>query len=201
MPKLSEEAMSARRMHIIAAAEQCFAQVGYRATSIPDICKAAGISVGALYTHFASKEAIVEAMAETSMRSKLETFRAAAPQHSLRQARYLLDIVRQLQGESGQRAARLDLDLWSEATRNPRLAKLIQASLRQMLNQLQTVVRQSQDDHELNPDLPARSVAHILLAVGLGLEVQRALGLGAGTRGVQRAVDALLNGRWHPHDR
>ncbi len=199
MPKLSEEAMAARRAHIIDAAERCFAQAGYRATSIPDICKAAGISVGALYTHFASKEAIVEAMAEASMQAKLQSFQAAPAKHSLRQARYLLDIVRQLEGDSGQRAARLDLDLWSEATRNPRLAKLMHASMGQMLAQLQTVVRQSQSDHELAADLPARGVAHVLLAVGLGLEVQRALGVGGGARGLRKSLSALLEGRWRPH--
>ncbi len=198
MPKLSEEAMAARRAHIIDAAEQCFAQAGYRATSIPDICKAASISVGALYTHFASKEAIVEAMAEASMHAKLQSFEVVPPKHSLRQARYLLDIVRQLEGEPGQRAARLDLDLWSEATRNPRLAKLMRASMGQMLAQLQTVVRQSQNDGELAADLPARSVAHILLAVGLGIEVQRALGVGGGARGLRKSLAALLEGRWHP---
>lgn len=44
------------RAAIMDAALSCFAQSGYDATRIRDIAQAAGVSEGALYRHFASKE-------------------------------------------------------------------------------------------------------------------------------------------------
>ncbi len=46
------------RDHILAAAEAEFTGTGYAATRMADIARRAGMSVGALYRHFDSKEAI-----------------------------------------------------------------------------------------------------------------------------------------------
>ncbi len=48
---------------ILAAARELFMQHGYRAVSISDIVKAAGITRPTLYYHFADKEALYAAMA------------------------------------------------------------------------------------------------------------------------------------------
>lgn len=44
------------RTRIIKSAQKLFVDKGYHSTSIPDIIKAAEVSTGALYHHFASKE-------------------------------------------------------------------------------------------------------------------------------------------------
>ncbi len=46
------------RSRILVAAETSFATGGYEATSVDAICHAAGLSKGAFYHHFASKEAL-----------------------------------------------------------------------------------------------------------------------------------------------
>ena len=56
MPKLKPETQSARRENIIDAAERCFARSGFHRTTMQDICKVAGVSPGALYVYFKSKE-------------------------------------------------------------------------------------------------------------------------------------------------
>jgi len=43
---------------ILSAAEACFAQFGYEGTSLTTICRAAGVSKGAFYHHFDSKQAV-----------------------------------------------------------------------------------------------------------------------------------------------
>jgi AcrR family transcriptional regulator len=59
--------MSTARRRILAAAIQCFAARGYTATTIADIERAAGLSVGAggTYRHFRSKRDILEAVIDT----------------------------------------------------------------------------------------------------------------------------------------
>jgi AcrR family transcriptional regulator len=51
-----------RRTQILQAARDCFAERGYAVTRVEEIAKAAGLSKGGLYVHFASKEAIFDAL-------------------------------------------------------------------------------------------------------------------------------------------
>jgi AcrR family transcriptional regulator len=53
-----EQRSEETRTSILAAAESCFAHYGYDGTSVSQICQAAGVSKGALYHHFSSKQAI-----------------------------------------------------------------------------------------------------------------------------------------------
>jgi AcrR family transcriptional regulator len=64
MPKRDEGYMEAQREAIARAALDVLLEKGVYKTSLRDICRAAGISVGALYTHFkTTEEAIVAACA------------------------------------------------------------------------------------------------------------------------------------------
>lgn len=64
MPKIADEARTARRDQIIAAAAGCFAKSGYHATTMADIAEAAGVSKGTPYLYFPSKEALFIALYE-----------------------------------------------------------------------------------------------------------------------------------------
>src|SRR5205085_622478 len=64
MPKISLEHEQMRRGQILAAASRCFNLRGYRATSMEDVAREATLSIGALYTYFASKEDLFGALAE-----------------------------------------------------------------------------------------------------------------------------------------
>ena len=52
MPKITSTHEESRRHHILHAAARCFAQDGYDATTIDDVCREAGLSKGGLYTYF-----------------------------------------------------------------------------------------------------------------------------------------------------
>jgi AcrR family transcriptional regulator len=55
----------ATRAALISVATELFAANGYEATAIPAVLQAAGVSRGALYHHFESKEALFEAVLES----------------------------------------------------------------------------------------------------------------------------------------
>jgi AcrR family transcriptional regulator len=59
VPRISDERRKARRREIVAAARRCFARDGFHQTSMPDIVAEAGISAGAFYRYFSSKEELV----------------------------------------------------------------------------------------------------------------------------------------------
>jgi AcrR family transcriptional regulator len=60
MPKVTEEYRSARRREIAEAALRCFARNGFAATSMADIIAESGLSAGAIYGHYASKDELIE---------------------------------------------------------------------------------------------------------------------------------------------
>lgn len=59
MPKRDEDYMAAQRQGIATAALALLADKGYYETSIRDVCKAAGVSRGALYVHFPTRESLI----------------------------------------------------------------------------------------------------------------------------------------------
>ena len=68
----------ATRAQLIAIATHMFADRGYEETSIEAVLREAGVSRGSLYHHFASKEALFEAVAEEVETSVGEQTMAAA---------------------------------------------------------------------------------------------------------------------------
>jgi AcrR family transcriptional regulator len=51
-----------RRAAILTAALRCFVRQGYTATTVEDICRASGASVGSVYHHFGGKDRIAAAL-------------------------------------------------------------------------------------------------------------------------------------------
>ena len=64
MPKVTEDKLSARRADILAAARRAFAQHGYQGATVKILEAQTGLSRGAIFHHFADKEALFLALAE-----------------------------------------------------------------------------------------------------------------------------------------
>ena len=56
MPKISDERKAERREQILAAARRCFAEHGYEGATVARLEDATGLSRGAIFNYFASKE-------------------------------------------------------------------------------------------------------------------------------------------------
>lgn len=63
------DAKAARRNEILAAAKEVFASHGFHATKISDVAQAAGVSHGAVYWYFDSKDALFHALMDDQERS------------------------------------------------------------------------------------------------------------------------------------
>ncbi|WP_426998474.1 TetR/AcrR family transcriptional regulator [Pseudarthrobacter sp. N5] len=61
MPRVTDAYRLARRLEIAAAARRCFGRKGFQATSMADIIAESGLSAGAIYGHFKSKDELIEA--------------------------------------------------------------------------------------------------------------------------------------------
>ncbi len=78
----TEEAKDQRRQALLAAALDAFFERGFSATRMEDIAARAGVSKGALYLYFVSKEALFAALVDVYAMpnvERVETAAAAAP--------------------------------------------------------------------------------------------------------------------------
>jgi TetR/AcrR family transcriptional repressor of nem operon len=65
--KVSKEASARHRAALLAAASRLFREHGFAGISIAEIAAAAGLTHGAFYTHFASKEALCAEVVEQAI--------------------------------------------------------------------------------------------------------------------------------------
>lgn len=179
MPKLTQRQMMQRREHITKAAMRCFARSGFHATTIPDICTEADISFGGLYTHFASKEEIVEAAVQTAGVGRKKTMDQALQQsrglHDLTEIDEILTLL--LDSDQGREMCQLEVNFWSEAIRSQRLGDLARISFKETLDGLSALAAQSRTAGPYHPEFDPDTAATIVYCVILGAQVLRATGV------------------------
>ena len=76
-PKVSEEYVESRKRDILDAAAACFARAGLHRATMDDICTQAGLSKGAVYGYFKSKDDIVSALKVESVQRDAAIIRSA----------------------------------------------------------------------------------------------------------------------------
>src|SRR5437588_7877895 len=123
MPRVSDEYMAGRREEILAAAKACFAREGFHATSMRDIYRECGLSPGAVYNHFASKDEIVRALGEERLRG------AQAQRAALELIEDPVEALRLLAAGTREQLVReedllLDLQLAGEALRSESIGEV-----------------------------------------------------------------------------
>ena len=78
---MTSRSSSSARTRLLDAATRQVRQKGFAATSIDDLCRAAGVTKGAFFHHFASKEALGVAAAQ-NWSTTTSAFFAEAPYHA-----------------------------------------------------------------------------------------------------------------------
>jgi AcrR family transcriptional regulator len=185
MPKLKPDEMERRRGRIVAAARACFMRHGFSDCSMDDICAEAGLSKGAVYNHFTSKEALIHAVAEAQGRS----LQRLSEGESLEEiAAALLELFHRPTGPE----ARLELEGMTRAfsdeallARLRRNCALLQAALAQALARLEAEGRV-----RLRAD--AEAAAEILLTFLQGVIARQILAPDMDVRGEFNLLVGLM---------
>ncbi len=179
MPRVSEQYRAARRAGIVLAASRLFAANGFYSTSMDDIIAAAGLSSGALYGYFRSKEEIIGAVAENALRTADETFgQLLADGATPSPAQAVMTVIENLVMPSidgagtGREASRIALQVWAEALRNPELKRLSQDAFGRLRAQYALVAGKWQAAGHLPPDSEPDQVAVVMLSLTQGFLMQ-----------------------------
>lgn len=126
MPVCSPEVLEQRAQRILEAASRCMLDKGYSATTMADIARDAGMSVGNLYNYFPGKEAIVERFAVERLlkiEQELDQMMTASVDTEVVSEVLIETIEKNLDFHT----ARVTLEIFTESTRNEKLALIIQA--------------------------------------------------------------------------
>lgn len=159
MPRVSPEHLEARRRQILDAARRRFTANGFHATSMQDILAESGLSAGAVYRYFPSKEAIVGAIAEQA----ISEIRAAIESDD--EGLTMLEVLGRAIAALDERAerddvGRLALQVWAEAARSESLRLRIADAVREARAALQERI-----EREHGPGVDAEDIAAVTIAL------------------------------------
>ncbi|WP_344119609.1 TetR/AcrR family transcriptional regulator [Kocuria aegyptia] len=116
---MSQQYKDERRREIVAAASECFLEHGYEGASMHRIIAATGLSAGALYNHFPSKQELVAAAARAALDRVLA---AAEDEPGADPAAWVVGLLERLAADPA--STRLLLITWGGAVSDPGLAAL-----------------------------------------------------------------------------
>lgn len=177
MPKISDERRVARRMQILEAAWVCFQRQGLHATTMAEIIHASGLSAGAVYSYFPSKEELIHAAVRTSLsglRKRIEPILADAPppERFIRRISEALVLFTEREGYDLRRLALLG---WSEAQHNERLCATMREFYAAFRDQLAGLAGRWRQAGLLRGEASPNDVAKAVLATLLGFVVESAI--------------------------
>lgn len=166
MARVSQAHLEARRYQILDAAWRCFAREGYHRATMQDIATEAGLSAGAIYRYFDSKEAVLKAIVDRNTERFTELVRdvraeLASPADALRaigQAMFL-----QFQDPLLDTHIRLDVELRGEALRNDQLREAFRQQLVFWRTTMTELLREAQRVGQLRPEVDPAAL--IVLAI------------------------------------
>ena len=189
MPKVSAQYRDERRAQILTAARRCFVRDGFHQTSMQNLVREAGMSSGAVYRYFDSKDAMIVAIAEENLDQVVTIVRESARHGEAVGAALAsaLEYVGARHADEGFGA--IALLVWSEALRNPALANRLAESFAAAVDALAEIARaRSVTGAALAPEV----LANTLLCVLPGYLLQLTIRGADAVKTIPDAVRALI---------
>jgi TetR/AcrR family transcriptional repressor of uid operon len=173
LPKLKPETLAQRRDHILDAAERCFARNGFHSASMQMICREAGVSAGALYIYFPSKEALIAGICERDRAEFLERFSEVASADDFLAA--IDKVATHYFIEEEVEKLALTVETGAEATRNGNVREMMLECDRAIGESFSGHLEQLARSGRIDPVLPPGDVAKLMQVLGDGLMWRRAI--------------------------
>jgi AcrR family transcriptional regulator len=182
MPKVSQEHRDARRRTILEAARAVFADKGFAQASTTDIVQATGLSTGAVYSYFPSKQDLVLAVADDAVGTLADAF-------GVSDVAALLARIRALAADRDH--ARLMAQVWAEAAVSPELAARVRARNAVLTTTLAGGIRAFRSDAGVPAHPAPEGLAETVLAALTGFSLRLAIGQDIDDRSLEQALRAL----------
>ena len=162
----THEAPEVRRAQILEAAQGCFGKTGYHKTKMDDIVRASGLSKGALYWHFKSKDEIFLALLDHFEQEIFAAWDDVRDANALETLRTESEIVL-----NALLADRSLVEMWSEFVKHPAARKRFATIYASSRSRLGRTVERGIERGELTP-CNAQHAATMFTATIEGLLLQ-----------------------------
>ncbi len=178
MPKITEEKREARRRQILDAALACFSENGFHQTSMPDIVRRSGLSHGAVYVYFKSKDDIIVALAVDRHRQEAVLNSIAAdggdPLRSL--IALIRGYARSLALAGGDARRRVSIHGWAEALSNNRVRSSVVEGIEAPIALIVALAERAQRRGLLSTEIEGEALGRACVALFQGFTLQIAWG-------------------------
>ncbi len=158
------------RTHITEAAIKLFSDRGYDLASVDDICAKAGVSKGAFYHHFPSKQALFLALLNDWLKIVDVSIEAAGDSSAPETFVQMLKTFPRIFETAGGHLPMI-LEFWLQANRDPKVWKATIAPYRRYQAYMASLIRRGIDEGSFvktDPDIASR----LVLATAMGLLLQ-----------------------------
>lgn len=175
VPRVSEDHLTARRQQILAAARTCFLRNGLHNTSMQDLIKEAGLSVGAVYRYFKSKNEIINAIAASTTGGLQQHIDAVADRRLplVDSLDLVLDGIEFQLGPDGNLP--IALQVWGEATLDPTIHDIVRGRYEGLRASLRRLVVHAIESGELAAGTDVDGTTAVLQGMLPGYGLQRLL--------------------------
>ena len=160
-----------RRRELLTAARRLFMKNGYRETSMDHIAAEAGLTKGALYFHFSSKEDVLFHLVQSFHQEVIDEILALP-----RRAASPVDVLRiLLKNQHGHGDAPFDrfLDFWLQASKIPAVRKMLGGGITQEFHK---VFAEVIDPNYVSSPRDRRDLGTMVLAAAEGMSVRKLMG-------------------------
>ena len=190
MPKVSEDYARGRRRQILDAAAASFARKGLHSATMDDVCAEAGLSKGAVYGYFRSKDDIISALKVESVQRDGAALKMAMQSGSPEQAfATMLEWV--AGGVALDRRRLTDVQIWAQALLDARLHDTQSLETQLWVDALDLLAQDS-DSRGGGGTTNTRDTAELLACVIYGAIAMKSWDPGFNVSGVARAAERLL---------
>lgn len=173
-PKVSQAYKQKKRATILEGALHCFTEKGFRATTVDDIVRHLGISKGAIYSYFASKEEMYIQMADDNMNHMVENIggHLKSIPSAVAQLRYLFDRLRKQPLNALRNWLSFHLEFMLYAARQPEYIEQVDQHSGKALLFIQEIMEAGVQTGEFRSDLNNANAARLFWSVRDGLALQ-----------------------------
>ena len=177
MPKVTDEHRAARREQILDAAVRRVAAEGFHRTTMADVIAESGLSAGAVYGYFRSKQDLIRAIADrvgglvaATIEGLIDADPPVPPAAALEA---VLERVVAAAADAGYDVPTVAIQAWAEAARDPEVREIVAAKMRRVRDSWTTYAERARDAGLLAPDADPAAVARTMLGLMPGFLVVR----------------------------
>jgi AcrR family transcriptional regulator len=197
-PRVTREGKTKTRDKILDAAEALYMRNSFSETSMNDIVAESGLSKGAIYNHFKSKEELIVAIYDRFMEHTLERLKTMLEAESTasRKLELIGDAAFVATADRPRAFQAMNIEFMVAASRMEALAPRMEARYNETVGILKNTIQEGVDSGEFRGNTDAGDVAAILFAAADGMTFHFATsGVNFDWHRMKRVlIDTVLNG-------